>query len=391
MKRFDCVYTHLWLNIVLRKTFQFRLNPTHHQRTLLNQTLEICRWVYNETLATRKNAWEQEQKSLSLYGTNKLLTAWKKEKPELSQVYSQVLQNVQERVDLAFKAFFRRVKAKENPGYPRFKGYGRYDSFTFKQYGFKADHGVHISKIGDIKVIQHRPLEGKVKTLTIRRDAVGNWYACFSCEVEPVSLPPSEKGVGVDVGLESFATFSSGEKIENPRFFRKDEKELAKAQRKLSKVEKGTPERAKRCKAVCHIHQRISNRRKDFAHKLSRRLVNEFGIIALEKLNTKGMLQNHYLAKSISDAAWDQLAQYIQYKAEWAGRECALVDPRHTSKVCSRCGALVEKPLAVRVHDCPVCGLKIDRDENAAINILALGLQRLAVSPRSPTALTIGE
>lgn len=376
----------------MRKTFRFRLNPTRHQRTLLNNTLELCCWVYNETLAIRKNAWEQERKSISLYDTNKLLTDWKKDKSELSQVYSQVLQNVQERVDLAFKAFFRRVKAGEKPGYPRFRGYGWYDSFTFKQYGFTlCDNGLLLSKIGAMKIIQHRAIEGKIKTLNIRRDAVGNWYACFSCEVEPAPLPESRKAVGVDVGLESFATLSTGEKIANPRFFRRDENELAKTQRKLSKAEKGTPEQTKRRKVVCHIHQRIANRRKDFAHKLAHRLVNEYGIIALEKLNTKGMLQNHCLAKSISDAAWNQFAQYAQYKAENAGRECVLVNPRNTSKKCSRCGALVEKDLPVRVHDCPVCGLKIDRDENAAINILALGLESLGVNRRSPTALAVGE
>jgi putative transposase len=367
----------------MRLTFQYRLLPTKAQRTRLNQTLEACRWVYNETLATRKNAWEQEQRSISHYDTIKMLPGWKAGKPELNQVYSQVLQEVCTRVDLAFGAFFRRVKAGEKPGYPRFRGFGRYDSFTYPQTGFSiSENGLFLSKIGIIKMIQHRPIDGKIKTLNIRRDTVGNWYACFSCEVEIKPLPASEKAIGIDVGLKSFATFSTGEKIANPHFFRLDEKELAKAQRKLSKAEKGTPERAKRRKAVCHIHQRIANRRKDFAHKLSRRIVNEFGIIALEKLNTKGMLQNHCLAKSISDAAWNQFAQYTQYKAENAGRECVLVDPRNTSKRCSRCGTLVEKSLSVRVHSCPVCGLEIDRDKNAAINILALGLQGLGVSPR---------
>lgn len=369
----------------MRKTYQFRLNPTHRQRTLLNQTLELCRWAYNETLVTHKNIWEQEHRYISLYDTNKLLIGWKNDKPELSQVYSQTLQNVQERVDLAFKAFFRRVKAGEKPGYPRFHGFGRYDSFTFKQYGFTlTDKGLRISKIGCVKVIQHRPIEGKIKILIIRRDALNNWYACFSCECEPKPLPKCKKAVGIDVGLESFATLSTGEKINNPRFFRADEKELTKAQRKLSKAEKNTPERVKQRKVVCHIHQRISNRRKDFSHKLSRRLVNEYGIIVLEKLNTKGMLQNHHLAKSISDVAWNQFEQHIQYKAENAGRECVLVDPRNTSKMCSRCGTLVEKDLSVRVHECPVCDLKLDRDENAAINILALGLQCLGEGPKSP-------
>ena len=367
----------------MRKTYKFRLNPTRHQRTLLGNTLELCRWVYNETLATRKGAYEQEKKSITHYDTIKMLPIWKEHKPELTQVYSQCLQEVCTRVDLAFQAFFRRVKAGgEKPGYPRFKGYGRYSSFTYPQTGFELlDHGLRLSKVGVIRITQHRPVEGKIKTLNIQRDGVGNWYACFSCEVEPRPLPESERAVGIDVGLESFATFSSGEKIANPRFFRQDERELAKAQRRLSRAEKGTPERARRRKVVAHIHQRIANRRKDFTHKLSRQLVNEYGIIAFEKLNNQGMLQNHYLAKSISDAAWNGLVQCTRYKAEEAGRSVVLVDPNGTSQRCSRCGRVVKKPLSVRVHACPVCGLKIDRDENAAINILALGLESLGVSP----------
>lgn len=368
----------------MRLTFRYRILPSKSQRAKLAETLELCRWVYNETLAARKNAWEQEQRAISRYDTMKMLPVWKEQRPELREVYSQVLQEVCTRVDLAFQGFFRRVKVGENPGYPRFRGYGRYDSFTYPQSGFELrDNGLYLSKIGIVKIILHRPIRGNVKTLTIRRDRVGDWYACFSCEVEPEPLPISAKAVGIDVGLESFATLSNGEKVANPRFFRKDEKELAKAQRKLSKAEKGTPERAKRQRAVQHIHQRITNRRKDFAHKLSRQLVNEYGIIALEKLNNKNMLKNHWLAKSISDASWNQLAQYITYKAEYAGREVILVDPRNTSKRCSRCGTLVEKSLSVRVHKCPVCGLVIDRDENAAINILGLGLQSLGLVPRS--------
>jgi putative transposase len=349
-------------------TFQYRLLPSKSQRTNLAQTLELCRWVYNETLATRKNAWEQEQKIISHYDTIKMLPGWKQSKPELKQPHSQVLQEVCSRVDLAFQTFFRRLKAGEKPGYPRFRGYGRYDSLTYPQSGFELrDNGLYLSKIGIVKIILHRPVCGNVKTLSIRRDALGNWYANFSSEIEPEPLPASGKAMGIDVGLESFAAFSNGEKVNNLRFFRRDEKELAKAQRKLSKVEKGVPERARRRRAVQHIHKRIANRRKDFAHKRSRQLVDEYGVIALEKLNGKNMLQNHYLAKSIQDTAWNQLVQNITYKAEYAGREVVLVDPRNTSKRCRRCGTLVEKSLSVRVHSCPVCNLEIDRDENAAI------------------------
>jgi putative transposase len=367
------------------KTFKYRLQPTKSQRNKLLQTLETCRWIYNETLATRKNAWEQEKKSVSLYDTNKMLTIWKQEQPALREVFSQVLQNVQQRVDLAFKAFFRRVKNGEKAGYPRFRGYGWYDSFTFKQFGFELlENGLLLSKIGAIKIILHRPIAGKIKTLTIQRDAVGNWYACFACEVEPEPLPFNDLTIGIDVGLACFAKFSYGDGIDNPRFFRRDEKELAKAQRKLSKAEKGTPERAKRRKAVQHIHQRIANRRRDFAHQKSRELVDAFGFMAFEDLRIKNMLQNHCLAKSISDAAWSQLIQYTTYKAVNAGRVVVLVEPRNTSKQCSCCGAIVEKSLDVRVHACPVCGLVMHRDQNAAINILRLGLESLGYALEAP-------
>ena len=368
------------------KTFKYRLRPSKSQRTQLNRTLELCRWVFNATLAVRKNAWEQEKKNLSLYDTNKLLTIWKRYHPELASAHSQVLQNVQARVDLAFQAFFRRVKSGEKPGYPRFRGYGRYDSFTFKQSGFELlDNGLRISKMGVMRIVLHRPVEGRVKTLTLQKDTVGNWYACFSCcEVEGEPLPFNERAVGIDMGLEHFAKFSNGEDIPNPRFFRREEKELAKAQRKLSQAEKGTPERAKRRKAVQHIHQRIANWRRDFAHQKSRELVDRFGFMAFEDLRIKNMLQNHCLAKSISDAAWNQLITYTLYKAENAGRVVVLVDPRNTSRMCSCCGTLVEKSLSVRVHRCPVCGLVMDRDANAAHNILRLGLESLGIALEAP-------
>lgn len=370
---------------ICRRAFKYRLQPSRSQRTKLIQTLELCRWVYNETLAARKNAWEQEKKALWWYDTRKLLTAWKKENPQLVQVFSQVLQNVQERVDLAFKAFFRRVKAGEEAGYPRFKGFGRYDSFTYCQFGFKIlDKQLFLSKIGAVKIIFHRPIEGRIKTLTLQRDAVGNWYACFVCEVKPDHLPFNDLAIGIDVGLENFAKLSNAEKISNPRFFRRDEKALAKAQRKLSKEARGTPEQVKRRKAVAHIHQRIAYCRKDFAHQRSREVVNNFGMLAFERLDTQNMLKNRRLAKSISDAAWNQFITYTQYKAADADRVCILVDPRNTSKRCSRCGTLVEKDLFVRVHQCPVCDLVIDRDQNAAINILGLGLQSLGVTLEAP-------
>ena len=211
---------------------KYRLYPTKHQQRLLDETLDTCRQVYNQTLAHRKEAWEQRQETLSLYDTNAMLTQWKRERPVLSQVHSQVLQNAQERVDLAFKAFFRRCKAGDNPGYPRFRGPGRYDSFTFKQSGFALqDSLLRVSKIGAIRLVLHRPIEGMIKVLTLRRAPSGKGYACFSIEVEPAPLPDTASAVGIDVGLSSFATLSTGEHIANLRFFRTNEWALAKAER----------------------------------------------------------------------------------------------------------------------------------------------------------------
>jgi len=354
----------------------------------LNQQLEICRWVYNKTLGVRKDAWEKEGKTVGMYDTFNMLPGWKKEEPKFKLVHSQVLQNVQTRVELAYRAFFRRVKAGEDPGYPRFKGKGRYDSLCYPQYG----NGVHLdgdllslSKIGQVKVALHRDLCGTPKTVCIRRTSSGKWFAALSCACEPEPQPTELKAVGVDVGLEAFATLSNGEKVNNPRFFRKDENELAKAQRKLAREEKGTPGRAKRRKVVARLHERITNKRTDFAHKLSRRLVNTYGVIVFEDLSITNLIKNGNLSKSIADAAWHQLAQFTAYKAEDAGRLFWQVDPRNTSKKCSRCAAIVDKTLSVRVHNCPRCGLVLDRDHNAAINILALGLQRMGKIPRSPS------
>lgn len=364
------------------KSFKYRLYPTKAQTTNMERTLDLCRWIYNETLAYRKNLFETEGKSSSKYATNALLPSWKSEKPELAEVFSQTLQNVQERVDLAFKAFFRRVKAGERPGYPRFKGKGRYDSFTYPQMGFKlAGNRLYLSKIGNIKIKLHRPIEGKIKRVTAWRSATSKWFACFSVEIEDQPKPPWKDGslVGIDMGLESFATLSNGDKIANPRFFRDEEKELTRVQRKLSKAPKGSHGRKAALKVVERVHERIANKRYEFAHQVSRDLVNRFGLIAFEDLNIKNMLQNRCLAKSISDVAWNMLVTLTSYKAESAGSMVVLVDPRNTSKICSRCGILVEKALSDRVHKCSQCGLSLDRDWNAAINILRLGLQSVGI------------
>lgn len=373
-------------------TFKYRLYPTRAQRATMQKVLEACRWVYNQALEVRRSTWQERQESLSLYDTIKMLPGWKQQNPSLKQAHSQTLQDACTRVDLAFQHFFRRVRNGETPGFPRFKG-DWYKSFTYPQSGFSfADDGrLYLSKIGNVKIKLHRPIEGKVKALTVKRDCLGNWYACFSCELAPEPLPATHKTVGIDLGLTHFAVLSTGEQIDNPRFFRKDEKALAKAQRRLGKCTKGTSE-YRRCKRVIqHIHQRIANRRENFAHQLSRRLVNENQIIVFEDLDIQQMQNRNFrsLNKSIGDAAWRQLRQYTEYKAVNAGRTCIAIDPRNTSQMCSDCGEIVPKDLSVRVHECPFCDLVLDRDLNAALNILARGLSRLqadsSVTGRSRT------
>jgi len=314
---------------------------------------------------------------------NKTITYLKESRPSLYSVYSQVLGNVAMRVDLAFKGFFRRLKAKNGKaGYPRFKGKGRYDSFTYPQFGFSiTNNGLKLSKIGTVKIKLHRPIKGKIKTCTIKKTATGKWYACFSVECEPNPLPKNEKAVGIDVGLEHFATLSNGGKIENPRFFKTDQKALAKAQRKLSKLKKGSPEWQKAKKVIAHIHERIANRRHNFIHQVARKIVNNFGVICIEKLDIKDMQKDNFrrINRSIADAAWGQFARVLASKAAEAGRKFIAVDPSYTSQRCSQCGVIVKKDLKTRWHDCPVCGCHLDRDLNAALNILALGLQGVGI------------
>lgn len=373
----------------MRRTYRYRLFPSAAQRSALRRQLDVCRWVYNRTLEVRRDAWQERHESLSRNDTNKLLTRWKQEQEWLQDGHSQAMQDAQKRVDLAFRAFFRRVKAGEKPGYPRFRGRDRYDSFTYPQqkgnWRFTDDGRLRLSKIGEVKIKLHRPIEGQVKALTIRRDSVGNWYACFSCLVEPKPLPVSGEMVGIDLGLTTFAMLSNGERIERRRWMKRDAKDIARLQRHKERLPRGSTERRKVVHALAHAYQRSTNRRNDFAHQESRKLVNRFGLIVFEDLDVRDMQANgnHVVNRGIADVAWGQFVQYTHYKAAEAGRACLLVNPRGTTQQCSGCGAVVPKNLSVRVHDCPSCGLKLDRDLNAARNILARGLTSLGVSPKS--------
>jgi putative transposase len=307
-----------------------------------------------------------------------------------------VLQDVAMRIDLAFKSFFRRVKnkkASDAVGYPRFKGYGRYDSITYKQYGIgikiisnKNKGEISLSKIGHIKTIFHRKLEGIPKTVVILKSATNKWYVSFSCEIEQQeALPKSDLNIGIDVGLETFAYMSNDTKIDNPRFFRKEEVALAKANRKLAKFPKpskdhpSSKERIKVKKTLCRVHERIKFKRENFAYQEARKIINKYQIIAIEDLNINRMIHNHCLAKSISDASWSLFFNILNFKAEEAGRSVIKVNPAYTSQDCSQCGHREKKSLATRIHKCNCCGLTINRDLNASINILRIGLDSLGI------------
>src|SRR5713101_9043119 len=371
----------------MHKMFQYRLFPNKQQEASLNETLEECRWLYNHLLANRKTAYEQRGESLTCYGQIDTFLTLKQERVTLKGVHSQVLQNVAVRVDLAFKAFFRRVREHaEEPGYPRFRGRDRYDSFTFPQSGFSITHDerVTLSKIGSVKMVYHRPLKGKVKTCTVQRSSTGKWYVSFSCECEPERLPDVPSHVGIDVGLKTFATLSTGEEIANPRFFRKEEKALAKVQRKHSQLAKGTPQRRKHRKVVARVHERIAFRRDTFTHQESRQIVDRFGVICIEDLHVNRMVHNHCLAKSIADAAWSGFFEKLFVKAEEAGRTAIKVNPASTSQDCSRCHHRQKMPLSERVYHCHCCLLAIDRDLNAALNIKAVGLHSVGLPLEAP-------
>ena len=373
-----CWYTRLVQTLCLR----YRLFPTKEQTRKLEDTLETCRLVYNSLVNDRVFRYETAKVSVGRYDQQKMFPQWSKDFPEVKAVHSQVLQNVAVRVDLAFLAFFRRVKAGETPGFPRLKGKGQYDSITYPQSGFKVGAStVSLSMFGkqvQIKAKLHRPVVGTVKTCTVRRDG-RKWFVCFSVEQEDEFLPPCTDAIGLDAGLNSFLALSNGEFVDNPRFFRRDEKELAKAGRKQAKTKKRSKERRKANKVLSRIHERIRNRRHDFVHQTARRLVNRFGVIAVEKLNVKNMLGNHCLAKSISDASWSMFRCVLTSKAESADREVIAVNPAYTSQDCSGCGyrpdgleGRTKKKLSDRWHFCPKCSASLDRDTNAAVNILAL-------------------
>jgi len=361
----------------LKTAYKFRMYPNRLQEAQLDLTLDTCRHLYNTALADRKNAYETEGISRSYEDQAAILTA-ERRNGNFTGIYAHCLQDVLRRLDKSFKAFFRRVKAGEKPGYPRFKGRGWYKSFTYPDSGtgYKLEGTkLTLSKIGSIRIFKHREVEGKIKTCTIKKDNLGQWFAILVTEIDdPKPIEPNTT-IGVDVGLKSLVTLSTGEAIQYPKYYVQAEQKLAVAQRNLSRKKKGSANRRKAKIRVAKIHQRVKSLRDEFLHQVSRKLVDSADMVVFENLNISGMLKNHHLAKHIHDHSWGKLIQFTQGKAAKAGKVVELVDARYTSQKCSQCGIMVTKTLADRTHLCPNCGLKMDRDLNASLNIRTLGLR----------------
>lgn len=362
---------------MVKRAYKYRFYPTPEQADLLNRTFGCVRLVWNKALAERTRRYQQEKVSTSYVETAHWLTGWKQD-PDLAflaEVSNVPLQQTLRQQQVAFNNFFAK-----RARYPRFKSKSKSRaSATFQNNAFRwRDGRLTLAKMNqplDIRWSRPLPDGGEPSTVTVSRDAAGRWFVSLLVEETIAPLPRSDRTVGVDAGLDSLVTLSTGEKVTNPHHERRDRRKLAKAQRVLSRKAKGSQNRAKAKVKVARVHARITDRRRDFLHKLSTRLVRENQAVVIEDLAVRNMVKNHSLARAISDAAWSQLRSMLEYKADWYGRDLRTVDRWYpSSKICSTCGALKEAmPLSIRKWTC-ACGAVHDRDVNAARNILAAGL-----------------
>jgi putative transposase len=357
----------------MRKTFKYRLYPTGNQAQALDHQLsEACR-LYNAALQERRDAYQSAGRSLSYYDQANQLKEIRAEGDSGLANFS-CSQDVLRRVDKTFKAFFGRVQRGEIPGYPRFKPRSRYDSLTFPSYGdgarLRNNGKLYVQGVGEIKVKLHRAVAGRIKTVTVKREA-GCWYVCFSVGVEDLADSTLYDDIGVDLGLANFAILSDGTVIDNPRWYRRAQARLRIAQRRVDRRKRGSKGRRKAVVLLQRAHAHVRNTRRDFHHQTARSLVERYSVIFVEDLNVKGMARG-MLAKSVSDAGWAQFLQILTAKAEEAGRVVLAVNPSGTSQTCT-CGAPVPKTLSQRWHECLDCGLSLARDHVSALLIQGLG------------------
>ena len=360
---------------ILKKTYRYRAYPSQSQKSTLNRQMYLSKQLYNLLLEQSQKHFKETGKTFTKYDMNKWITKLKKKNPEFNELYSQVCQNVADRVSKAYKNFFRRIKERKQGkkvkvGFPRFKSY--ISSLTYPQLGFKPEKKrVSVSKIGRINFVNHRDMEGKIKTMAIKQTKSQEWYVTFSAEKDDAPLFSNNKPqVGMDLGLKEYATLSDGTRIPNPRISNKSICKLKRIQRRLSNKKKGGKNRRRAKIKLARISEHIARQRDDFLHKTSYRLVNSYSFIAYEELKIANMVKNHNLARQITDASWGNFTQYLCYKAESAGCRVVGVNPRNTTRTCSKCGNIQDIGLSERTYLCQNCGLKIDRDLNASINIL---------------------
>ncbi len=376
------------------KAYKYKLKVNKAFEANCHQTLNVCRELYNASIQERRDAYQINHVSISYQTQSGQLPEIKALRDDVKAIYSQVLQDTLKRSDKAFQAFFRRCKSGETPGYPRFKSKDRFDSFTYPGTGFSLQGDkLFLSKIGSCRLRLSREIEGKIKTCTLKRECDG-WYVIFTVEGgKSKSLPKTGQVVGIDVGLENFATLSTGEAIANPRFFKQAEPLLANAQRKLSSKQRGSGKRKAAKKTVSKVHRKIQNQRQDFAHKLANGLLKRFDELHIEDLNIKRMTQDGNFSKNIHDVAWNTFFQITTYKAVDAGKLVKKKVSAYTSQDCCECGQRMKLTIRDRIFVCSNCSNRKHRDHNAAINILngraSRREQMLSESPSKTPALSV--
>lgn len=376
----------------MRRSYKYRVYPNRAQTEAMGEHLETHRRLYNAALEERKTSWEEEQKSVRYGEQSAAFKVARGENEFYARLNFSSAQATLRKLNLAFEAFFRRVKAGETPGYPRFKARSRFRSVCYPCYGDgckmrdTAGSGgngrLYLQNVGEIKVKLHRPWEGEIKTVTVRREA-DRWFVVLSCDLGPVDAGKSTNPpVGIDLGLKAFYVTSDGESVGPPRYYRHAQKRLRRLQRTVARREKGSTRWRKACRDVAHLHWRIANKRRDFHHKTALDLVRHYGFIAVEDLNIRGIARTR-LAKSTLDVAWGSFLETLSSKAESAGCEVVRVPPHNTTQMCSQCGGIPERKLTLRdrLYSCLHCGHEEDRDLNAAKNILGLGLSLQAPTP----------